>query len=295
MMKKITVPDDIISTAQNALVCDELTFVSYRTSLKCETVSAVLKSDILVYIIGGEKEILREGKSFIVGKNEIALIGKGQCVMKQYSKEETYSALIYILSGDFLSEFSMRYGDRIDIRESSDEKVFCEKAGKRIKSCIDSLFPYFYEKGKFEKDIAKIKFYELMLNFLDAAPSACSLVFERETISASRIKNIMEKSFLEDISLETIAKRCGISLSKFKSDFEKNFKTTPHKWIINKRLDLAEKMLMATDKKIIEICQDSFFPSQSNFSVLFKKRFGETPLEYRRKSIKTFSDNKIAE
>ena len=294
-MKKITVPDDIISVAEKALVCDELTFVSYRTSLKCETLSAILKSDILVYIIGGEKEILRGDKSFIVSKNEIALIGKGQCIMKQFSKEETYSALIFILSNDFLSEFSMRYGDRLDRTKSSDEKIFCVKAGQRIKSCVDSLFPYFYEKGKFEKDIVKIKFYELMLNFLEADPLACSLLFSKETMNTSQIKSVMEKSFLEDISLETIAKRCGISLSKFKSDFEKNFKTTPHKWIINKRLDLAEKMLKATDKKIIEICQDSFFPSQSNFSVLFKKRFGETPLEYRRKTTKTFSDKKIAE
>ena len=295
MMKKITVPDDILSVAHNALICDELTFVSYRTSLKCETVSAVLKSDILVYIIGGEKEIQREGKTFAVKKNEIALIRKGACLMKQYSKDETYSALIFILSDEFLSEFSMRYGDKLDRGQSSEKKVFCVKAGKKIKSCIDSLFPYFYEKGKFEKDIVKIKFYELMLNFFEADPAACSLLFEKETNTVSRIKIVMEKSFLEDVSLETIAKRCGISLSKFKSDFEKNFKTTPHKWIINKRLDLAEKMLKATDKKIIEICQDSFFPSQSNFSVLFKKRFGETPLEYRRKSIKTFSDNKITE
>lgn len=295
-MKKITVPDDIISVGHNALVCDELTFVSYTTSLKCETLSAILKTDILVYVIGGEKEIQREGKSFTVAKNEIALIGKGQCVMRQFSKEETYSALVFILSNDFLSEFSMRYGDRLDsVSASAKKMIYRVKADQRIKSCVDSLFPYFYEKGKFEKDIVKIKFYELMLNFLEADPAACSLLFEKETMNASRIKSVMEKSFLEDVSLETIAKRCGISLSKFKSDFEKNFKTTPHKWIINKRLDLAEKMLKATDKKIIEICQDSFFPSQSNFSVLFKKRFGETPLEYRRKSIKTFSDKKIAE
>lgn len=294
-MKKITIPDDILSVAHNALICDELTFVSYRTSLKCETLNAFLKSEILVYVIGGEKEILRKGKSFIVAKNEIALIEKGQCVMKQYSKEEPYSALVFILSSDFLSEFSMRYGDKLDCIQSSDEKVFCVKAGQRIKSCIDSLFPYFYEKGKFEKDIVKIKFSELMLNFIEEVPAVSAVIFEKETNNVSRIKSVMEKSFLEDVSLETIAKRCGISLSKFKNDFEKNFETTPHKWIINRRLDLAEKLLKSTDKKVIEICQDSFFPSQSNFSVLFKKRFGETPLEYRRNSIKTFSDNKIAE
>lgn len=294
-MKKITVPDDILTVAENSLICDELTFVSYRTSLKCETVSAILKSDILVYIIGGEKEIQREGKTFAVKKNEIALIRKGACLMKQYSKDETYSALIFILSGDFLSEFSMRYGEKFADRKDTSETVFCVKAGKRIKSCIDSLFPYFNEKAGFEKDIVKIKFSELMLNFIEEVPSVCSVLFEKETSLSSRILNVMEKSFLEDIGLETIAKRCGISLSKFKNDFEKNFQTTPHKWIINRRLDLAEKLLKSTDKKIIEICQDSFFPSQSNFSVLFKKRFGETPLEYRRNSTKTFSDNKITE
>ncbi|HPA63582.1 MAG TPA: AraC family transcriptional regulator [Spirochaetota bacterium] len=294
-MKKIIIPDDIFSVAESSLVCDELTFVSYRTSLKCETISAILKSDILVYIIGGEKEVQREGKSFIVRKNEIALIGKGACLMKQFSKEETYSALIFILSPEFLSEFSMRYGEKFEDRTDLTEKFFCVRSDTRIKSCVDSLFPYFSEKGKFEKDIVKIKFCELLLNFIEADPAASSVLFDKETALASRIKNEMEKSIFEDISLEIIAKRCGISLSKFKSDFEKNFKTTPHKWIVNRRLDLAEKILKSTDIKIIEICQDSFFPSQSNFSVLFKKRYGKTPLEYRRKSTKTFSDKKIAE
>ena len=57
---------------------------------------------------------------------------------------------------------------------------------------------------------------------------------------------------------------------------------TPKEYTDSLRLQAAEKLLVETDKKIIEIAWDAGFSSLSSFNRFFKKKTGMTPTEYRK-------------
>ena len=48
------------------------------------------------------------------------------------------------------------------------------------------------------------------------------------------------------------------------------------------RLRTAAGLLRATSASIVEVCLDSGFQDLSHFHRLFRRRFGVTPLRYRR-------------
>lgn len=65
--------------------------------------------------------------------------------------------------------------------------------------------------------------------------------------------------------------------------FKKETGETIGKYIVKAKLQEAKLLLAYSDRPLSEISNFFFFSSQSYFQNLFKKEFGVTPLEYRRK------------
>jgi transcriptional regulator GlxA family with amidase domain len=87
----------------------------------------------------------------------------------------------------------------------------------------------------------------------------------------------MEDNFSYNLKLEEFAELCNRSLSAFKRDFKKHFSNTPGKWLLEKRLQHAHKLLQHSDKNVNEAAFESGFENTSHFSRSFKERFGYSP------------------
>ncbi|PWG65981.1 helix-turn-helix domain-containing protein [Bifidobacterium callitrichidarum] len=57
---------------------------------------------------------------------------------------------------------------------------------------------------------------------------------------------------------------------------------TPHTYIVNARMHAAKYLLLTGEATLKEICTECGFYSTSAFCAAFRKRFGCTPLEFRR-------------
>ncbi len=64
--------------------------------------------------------------------------------------------------------------------------------------------------------------------------------------------------------------------------FQKHLGTTPVNYINDIRLEYAANLLTFTDKHIIDINEDSGFNNLSHFYHLFKRKYGVSPMQYRR-------------
>ncbi len=87
----------------------------------------------------------------------------------------------------------------------------------------------------------------------------------------------MEENFCYNLKLEGFAKLCARSLSAFKRDFQNIYKTTPAKWLLEKRLAYAHHLLSNSGRTVAEASFESGFENNSHFSREFSKRFGVTP------------------
>lgn len=78
----------------------------------------------------------------------------------------------------------------------------------------------------------------------------------------------------------------GLTSRRITDIFKQEYGMTPREYTDSLRLRAAKKMLVETDKKIIEIAWDAGFSSLSSFNRFFKKKTGMTPTEYRKISRK---------
>lgn len=100
-----------------------------------------------------------------------------------------------------------------------------------------------------------------------------------ETIKPA-IKYINEH-LKNNISLNALAKLCGISQSHFSALFIECMKVSPIDFLIKKRLDYACKLLKETSMSVVSISMSIGYTDSSYFNRLFKKKIGLTPLQFR--------------
>jgi AraC-like DNA-binding protein len=91
--------------------------------------------------------------------------------------------------------------------------------------------------------------------------------------------------FASDISVESLAGACNISVSALERRFKKHLKKTPHQYINDVRLDNARQMLRETDKAIGNIALETGFADHSHFTRAFTRKFGVAPSVDRRDRI----------
>lgn len=84
------------------------------------------------------------------------------------------------------------------------------------------------------------------------------------------------------LSLDDVAASIGRSVSYTGNLFKKETGQTLGNYIVECRLEEAKSFLKYTDRTLAEISSYLCFSSQSYFQNVFKKKYGVTPMQYRR-------------
>lgn len=85
------------------------------------------------------------------------------------------------------------------------------------------------------------------------------------------------------ISEEIIASHCGLSISRFRALFRKDIGMTLPQYINQTKLSAAVHLLENTNKTITQIAIESGFYETAYFNRVFRKVYGMTPKEMRKK------------
>lgn len=89
-----------------------------------------------------------------------------------------------------------------------------------------------------------------------------------------------------DLDAEMLADEFGLSRRSLYRLFAENG-TTPHRWLANLRLDLAQQWLRDPTSSHRSVCQAAYaagFNDSSHFARLFKRRFGTPPARLRTRA-----------
>lgn len=90
--------------------------------------------------------------------------------------------------------------------------------------------------------------------------------------------------FASDISVESLAAACNLSVSALERRFRKHLKKTPRQYIVSVRLNNARQMLLESDKPIGTVAIETGFADHSHFTRSFTRAFGLTPSDARRQA-----------
>jgi AraC-like DNA-binding protein len=97
-----------------------------------------------------------------------------------------------------------------------------------------------------------------------------------------RAKEVLAAEVERDLSLAEVAEQCGLSRGHFAKAFRISTGTTPHRWRLNRRIDMAKDMLVAGDLPLADIALACGFADQSHFTRTFSRMVGDAPAGWRR-------------
>lgn len=100
-------------------------------------------------------------------------------------------------------------------------------------------------------------------------------------VTLKRISSFICASLGEGLSVEELAEEAGMSPGHFSRKFRAEFGMSPHKYLIEKRVEKAKERLANSNDALIDISLDLGFSSQSHFTKVFKDSVGLTPCAYR--------------
>ena len=131
------------------------------------------------------------------------------------------------------------------------------------------------------QEMTELKVEELILDLLQTNIRFFPTLFDFYRDWNVDLKEFMEDHFTENLSLSEFASYSGRSLATFKRDFLKITELSPAKWLMTRRLGLAENLLKENKLSIKQISYSVGFKTPAHFSTAFKKRHEMTPSEYR--------------
>lgn len=104
----------------------------------------------------------------------------------------------------------------------------------------------------------------------------------RETYSFFHILNYLDEYFNSNVDLDTMANMSGYSKDYFRYLFKNKTGSSFHSYVIKKRLECAEKLIINTDKSLTEIAEFCGYENYYQFNAIFKKYYGLSPSFYRK-------------
>ncbi len=108
---------------------------------------------------------------------------------------------------------------------------------------------------------------------------------DRGKLSAAQkacILELVQQSLAEDLSLEELALAAGVSRFHFLRLFKNTFGVTPHRFVMEQRVNSARLLLEGTSLPITEIAATTGFSSQSHLCTAMRRSLGLTPGQWRR-------------
>ena len=96
-----------------------------------------------------------------------------------------------------------------------------------------------------------------------------------------RVTSLIEDRLTEDLSLADLASEAGLSPSHFSSVFRRTTGLSPHQYIVQRRLEHAQRLLTSTRLSIGEIATTVGFYDQSHLVRHMRRVMGVTPTYIR--------------
>jgi AraC-like DNA-binding protein len=146
-----------------------------------------------------------------------------------------------------------------------------------IVSLFESMTPYFDSPVQPSEELIRLKMTEGVYCLLNTDKSFCSALFDFSEPWKIDILDYLNENYMYDLLPEDMANFTGRSLATFKRDFKKISPLSPQKWIIQKRLEVAQQKLRNGDKKVSDICFEVGFKNLSHFSRIYRTAFGAAP------------------
>jgi AraC-like DNA-binding protein len=242
---------------------------------------------------------------------QFLLMAEGNSLMtEQVSTGGRYISLLFFFDNSVLNNFFLKYPGLGENAGHSygrgDQPVVCFDGDAFIQSYVNSLQLMLEATPFLQEELQLLKLEELLLYLAANYPAALYSFRPSEQPDAGeqQLKATVEGNLDHTITVEELAFLCNMSLSTFKRKFARVYDTSPIKWLLQKRMELAADLLLhqqdnrakrrlrprrgkerRPDEGPSEVYHKVGYENHSSFTQSFKQVYGVTPREFQQRAV----------
>lgn len=246
---------------------------------------SVVLNGVLEYVVGQHEYAIPEGNGFFVNHNRLHLAASSN------SRVEFLSFLVNpeFVTGHAGGATAQKYADPYISSDSSDCLMLYSSdpvSGKVIDAVVGMRDIMRHKNFGYELSVKALA-VQAWLNTVvllrnhdkhNDAPSQSA-----DKVRIDQIITYIHLYYRSKLTLQDIAGSANISQGECCRLFKRMLNTTPIEFLNRYRISQAQLMLCSTNSAILQIAQDTGFPSINHFITMFKRYCGCTPREFRRK------------
>ena len=239
--------------------------------------------NMLIFVEQGTLRLRVDNQEYIVKENEFCLVRKYTHGVYYKTWEDTQNGFIdhlFVLEDKFIKEVINNFPLPEDFLPCTVPLIKLPNT-PILMGLMDSIKAYVTGQAQIDRNLIRIKTMEAIYAITASKPELLHIFNEFSEPSRADLVQFLEHNFTLNLPLEQLAEMSGRSLSTFNREFRKEFKISPHKWIKQKRLELAKKLLTHTSKKASDVYLEVGFEDLAHFSRSFKSQFGLNPSEIK--------------
>lgn len=227
------------------------------------------------YVISGKGILHFEGKTYHISAGNIFALGPNLPICYYPDEDDPWEYLFIEFDGSNANNYLQSVGYTL-----SNPIKSCENAENLVESFKNCL-----ERSKNGASITHFEAISLLMAFFTASlTSSNSLSILHEDVVTS-VKKILKTRFTNpDLTVAQIASALHFSHSVLCRLFHKKTGKTMIAYINEQRMKYAEELLKSTDLSANKIAYMSGFREYTYFLMLFKRKWGITTSEYRKRS-----------
>ena len=277
-MNTITLPDEL---ALNSTLSIEV--YDYESTQEISKQQILLNKNTFSFLQEGTKEVFFDNSSYAINNSQFLLMKSGNCLMteKLSNVDEYYRSVLLFFSNEDVLKFIRKF--ELNAPDSKNYySTYSFSYDVFIKRFVESLLDISKLSKKIQSRILETKFEEIMLYLVEfkGVEFLYSLISNSNNEHQKFIQTI-ESNQLNKLTIKELSFISNMSVSTFKREFEKHFRSTPSKWFQEKRLEHAAFLLKNNSKRPSDIFEEIGYETLSNFTQAFKLKFGLTPKQYQ--------------
>ena len=248
-----------------------------------------LQYHLFAFPMSGSKGVYAPSKKAQVDPSLFLLLPAGHYLMtERMPSNGTFKSLAILFDPSLLQGFFLKYPHVMPSTstEISTEPFHIFDRDPFLRHFIASL-ELLLSQGAISQEMKQLKWEELILYLCQQFPERIRSLqeFHPSSTDEFELRKTVESHLEEPITLEELAFLCHMSLSTFKRKFVKLYGTSPNRWMLQRRMEMAAHLLRHEKEKPSNVFYKVGYENLSSFIQSFKQTYGVTPGEFQQQKV----------
>jgi len=285
-MNTFYLPDDLLDDSATA---DDVVIRYYSSNRDSVKNRIVLNQNMINVLVSGKKTIIYPDATAVVNAGELVVLSTGNVLTSELlAGTDQFTSILFYFSNEIFNRFLIKYEHLLkqNTPKADKQPFLIFKQDSFIKYFITSLKTFLGNGGNLPAEIRLLRIEELLLYLFQSDPERFHAI---EILTRDKqqlqIKKVVESQIRQPTTVDDLAFLCHMSTSTFKRKFSEIYQTSPQKWLLARRLELAADLLRSFDEIPSGIYMKVGYQNHSSFSEAFRNHFGSTPSDYRQQHL----------